>query len=64
MKACALIDEAGFGPETAKAMGAVFDQASERINRIFDNQPDAAEAARIRLAARSRQQGKGPNVSS
>ena len=50
MKARALIDRAPFGPETAKAVGEVFDQASARIKTIFRNNPDAAEAARIRLA--------------
>jgi hypothetical protein len=50
MKARALIDRAPFGPETMKAVGEVFDQASARIKRIFGNDPDAVETARIRLA--------------
>jgi hypothetical protein len=50
MKARALIDGAPFGSETVKAIGEVFDQASARINRIFGNDPDAAEAERLRLA--------------
>jgi len=45
-----LIDGAPFGPETVKAIGEVFDQASARINRIFANDPNAAEAASVRLA--------------
>jgi hypothetical protein len=40
MKARALIDGAPFGPETVKAIGEAFDQASARIK----------EAARIRFA--------------
>jgi hypothetical protein len=40
----------GMGPETVKAMGEAFDQAWERIRRIFGNVPDAIEGARIRLA--------------
>jgi len=48
MKARTLIDGAPF--ETVKAMGEAFDQASARIKRIFGNDPDAIEAARIRLA--------------
>ena len=50
MKARALIDGAPFGPETVKAIGEAFDQASARIKRIFGNDPDAVEAARIRFA--------------
>jgi regulator of protease activity HflC (stomatin/prohibitin superfamily) len=50
MKARALIDRAPFGPETAKAVGEVFDQASARIEKIFDKDPNAAEVSRIRLA--------------
>ena len=50
MKARALIDGALFGPETVKAIGEVFDQASARINRIFGNDPDATEVERVRLA--------------
>jgi regulator of protease activity HflC (stomatin/prohibitin superfamily) len=50
MKARALIDRAPFGPETVKAIGEAFDQASARIKRIFDDDPNAAEVARIRLA--------------
>jgi hypothetical protein len=50
MKARALIDRAPFGPETAKAVGEVFEQASARIKRIFGNDPVAVAAARIRLA--------------
>ena len=50
MKARAMIDGAPFGPETVKAIGEVFDQASARINRIFANDPNAAEAASVRLA--------------
>src|SRR5262245_66207929 len=46
MKARALIDGAPFGPETVKAIGEAFDQASARIKRIFRNDPDAVEAAR------------------
>jgi len=50
MKARALIDGAPFDPETVKAIGEAFDQASARINSIFGNDPDAVEAARIRFA--------------
>ena len=50
MKARALIDGAPFGPETAKAIGEAFDQASVRIKAIFGNDHGAVEAARIRLA--------------
>jgi hypothetical protein len=50
MKARALIDGAPFGPETVKAIVEAFERASTRINRIFDNDPDGVEAARIRLA--------------
>ena len=50
MKARALIEGAPFGPETVNAIGEAFDQASARIKRIFGNDPDAVEAARIRLA--------------
>jgi regulator of protease activity HflC (stomatin/prohibitin superfamily) len=50
MKARALIDEAPFGPETVKAIGKAFDQACARINKIFDEDPNGAEVARIRLA--------------
>jgi len=31
-------------------MGEAFDQASARIKRIFGNDPDAVEAARMRFA--------------
>ena len=50
MKARALIDQARFGPETVKAMGEAFDQASARIKRIFGNDPDGVEVARMRFA--------------
>jgi hypothetical protein len=50
MKARALIDGAPFGPKTVKAIGQVFDQVSARIKRIFGNDRDAVEAARIRFA--------------
>ena len=50
MKARALIDGAPFGPETAKAIGEAFDQASKRINRIFGNDTHAVEAASVRFA--------------
>ena len=50
MKARAMIDGAPFGPKTVKAIGKTFDQASVRIERIFGNDPDAVESARIRLA--------------
>jgi hypothetical protein len=50
MKARALIDGAPFGPETVKAIGEAFDQASARINRIFGNDLYAVEAARVRFA--------------
>jgi hypothetical protein len=50
MKARALIDGAPFGTETVKAISEAFDQASTRIKRIFDGDPNAAEVARIRLA--------------
>ena len=50
MKARALIDGAPFGPETVKAIGEAFDQASARIEKIFDGDTNAAEVARIRLA--------------
>jgi hypothetical protein len=48
MKVRRLVDEASFGPETVKAMGQAFDEASSRIARIFD--PDQVESARRRLA--------------
>jgi hypothetical protein len=49
MKTRALIDGAPFGPETGKAIGEAFDQASARINS-FGNDPNAIGAARIRFA--------------
>jgi hypothetical protein len=52
MKARALIDGAPFGPDTVKAIGVAFDQASARIERVFDGDTNAAEVARIRLAKR------------
>ena len=50
MKARQLIDSGSFGPDTLKAAYQAFDEAWQSVAAHCGNDPEAIEAARVKLA--------------